>query len=88
MTLWTVAHQAPLSIGFPRLEHCSGLPLPTPGDLPDLGIKPVSPTLAGRFLTAELPGKPPQGIYETNIQTVRKLYKTISLKIVYKIENT
>ena len=45
---WTVAHQAPLSIGFFRQEYWSGLPFPSPGDLPDPGIKlksPVSPTL-------------------------------------------
>ena len=43
VTPWTVAHQAPLSMGFPRQEYWSGLPLPSPGDHPDLGIKPVSP---------------------------------------------
>ena len=41
---WTVAHQAPLSMGFPRQEHWSGLPFPPPGDLPDPGIEPASPT--------------------------------------------
>ena len=41
-TLWTVAGQAPLPIGFPRQEHWSGLPFPPPGDLPDLGIEPMS----------------------------------------------
>ena len=43
VTLWAVAHQAPLSMGFYRQEDWSGLPFPTPGDLPDPGIKPVSP---------------------------------------------
>ena len=42
MTLWTVDHQAPLSMGFSRQEYWSGLPFPTPGDLPDPGIKLVS----------------------------------------------
>ena len=42
---WTVAHQAPPSIGFSRQEYWSGLPFPSPGDLPDPGIKPRSPTL-------------------------------------------
>ena len=51
VTPWTVAHQAPLSMGFPGQEYWSGLPFPSPGDLPDLGIKPVSPALAGRFFT-------------------------------------
>ena len=53
-TPWTVAHQAPLPMGFPRQEYWSGLPIPFPGDLPDPGIKPVSPAL----FTAESPGKP------------------------------
>ena len=57
MTLWTVAHLAPLSLGFPRQEYCSGLPFPPPGDLPDSGTEPVSPELAGGFFTTELPGK-------------------------------
>ena len=47
----TVAHQAPMSMGFSRLEHWSELPVPPPGDLPDPGIKPASPALAGGFFT-------------------------------------
>ena len=53
-TLWTVAHQAPLSMGFFRQEYWSGLPCLPPGDLPDLGIKLMplmSPALAGGFFT-------------------------------------
>ena len=46
-TPWTVAHQAPLSMGFSRQEHWSGLPCPSPGDLPNIGIEPASPALAG-----------------------------------------
>ena len=42
---WTVAHQAPLSMGFLRQEYWSGLPFPSPGDLPNLGIEPWSPAL-------------------------------------------
>ena len=52
--LWTVAHQAPLSVGFYRQEYWSGLPCPPPGDPPDPGIKPASLTslaLAGGFFT-------------------------------------
>ena len=40
---WTIAHKAPLSMGFPRQEYWSGLPVPPPGDLPNLGIEPASP---------------------------------------------
>ena len=57
-TPYTVAHQAPLSMGFFRQEYWSGLPLPSPGDLPNPGINPVSPALAGGFFTTEPPGKP------------------------------
>ena len=59
VTTWTIAHQAPLSMGFPRQEYWSMLPFPSPGDLPDPGIKPVSPVLADRFFTTEPPGKLP-----------------------------
>ena len=53
VTPWTVTSQAPLSIGFPRQEYWSGLPFPSPGDLPDSGIKPMPPALAGGFFTTE-----------------------------------
>ena len=55
--------QAPLSMEFSRQEHWSRLPFPTPGDLPDPGIKPASlvrPALAGGFFTTEPPGKCPR----------------------------
>ena len=54
VTLWTVAHQAPLSMGLSRQEYWSGWPCPSPGDLPNPGIKPtclMSPALAGKFFT-------------------------------------
>ena len=55
VTPWTVAQQAPLSMGLTREEYCSGLPFPPLGYLPDSGTEPVSlasPALAGRFFTA------------------------------------
>ena len=55
---WTVAHQAPLSIGSPRQVYGSWLPFPSSGDLPNSGIEPVSPALAGGFLATDPPGKP------------------------------
>ena len=58
VTLWTVANQTPLSTEFSRQEHWSGFPFPTPGDLPNPGIKPASPAMAGRFFILEPPGKP------------------------------
>ena len=57
-TLWTVARQALLFMGFYRQEYWSGLPFPTSGDLPYPGIEPMSPALAGRFFTTEPSGKP------------------------------
>ena len=59
-TPWTVAHQSPLSMGFSQWEYWSGLPFPSPEDLPDLGIKltsSASPAMAGRFFTSEPEGR-------------------------------
>ena len=58
VTMWTVAQQVPLPMGFSRQEYWSGLPFPPPGDSPKPGIKPVSPVLTGRFFTTEQPGTP------------------------------
>ena len=57
-TPWTVAYQAPPSMGFSRHEYWSGLLFPSPGDLPNLGIESRSPTLQADTLPSELPGKP------------------------------
>ena len=60
MTPWTIDYQAPLSMGFPRQEYCSGLSFPSPGDLSDLGMELAflrSPALAGRFFTLGPPLK-------------------------------
>ena len=63
-TSWTVSYQSPPSMGFSRQEYWSGLPFPSPEDLPNPGIEPVSPNyqaspaLAGRFFTTEPSGKP------------------------------
>ena len=53
----TVAHRAPLSMGFSRQEHWSGLPFPSPGDLPDPGIELASPALQADALPSEPPGR-------------------------------
>ena len=66
VTLWTIAHQASLSMGFPSQEYWSGLPCPPPGDLSDSGIKPVSPALAGGFFT-------PSAIWEVQMTRVQCL---------------
>ena len=54
----TVAHQAPLSMGFSRQEYGNSLPFPSPGDLPNLGIEPRFPALQADSLPTELPGRP------------------------------
>ena len=68
MTPWTVAYQAPLSMGFSRQEYWSELPFPSPRDLPEPGIEPGSPALQADSLHCEPPGKP---LYMTLIFCVR-----------------
>ena len=67
MTPWTVARQAPLSMGFPRQEYWSVLPFSSPGALSGPGIEPTVSCLAGRFFTNEPPGEP-----ETDIEAIKK----------------
>ena len=57
-TPWTVAYQAPPSMGFSRQEYWSGLPFPYTGDLPNPGVEPGSPALQTDALPSEPPGKP------------------------------
>ena len=85
VTPWTIARQAPLSMGFSRQKYWSGLPFPSPGDLPDPGIKHASPPLIGGFFTTEPPGKP-RGIlkWSANLHRAegsRKLIYTQSLAV-------
>ena len=75
-TPWTVAHEAPPSMGFSRQEYWSGLPFPSPGDLPDPGIEPWSPALQADALPSKPPGK------HTAIQ------KTISKDLLYSTEDS
>ena len=60
VTLWTVACQAPLSMEFSRQEYWSGLPFPSPGDLPSQGLEPRSPEFQADSLPSEIPGRPNQ----------------------------
>ena len=69
---WAVACQAPLSIGFPRREYWSGLPFPSPGDLPDPEIESMSPASAGGLFTTEPPDKPPKKWVQMNLSTRQK----------------
>ena len=61
---WTVAQQAPLSMGFPRQEYWSGLLCPSPGDLPNPGSEPRSPALQADSLHSESQGRPPSPLVE------------------------
>ena len=73
---WTVAHKAPLSMRLSRQEYWTGLPFPSPGDLPDWGIQPtaaVSSALAGRLFTTEPPGKPMFSITSPSTITLASL---------------
>ena len=63
----TVACQAPLSMEFPRQDYWSGLPFPSPGDLPDPEIKPRSPALEADALTSESPGKQVSNLQDKKI---------------------
>ena len=63
-TPWTVAYQASLSMGFSRQEYWSGLPFPSPGDLPNPGIEPGSPALEADALTSEPPNEEEKKIIE------------------------
>ena len=63
---WTIADLAPLPMGFSRQEHWSGLPFPSPGDLPSPGIEPRSPAMQADYLLSEPPGKPAN--FNTNWQ--------------------
>ena len=83
-TPWTVAHQAPLSMGFSRQEYWSGLPFPSLGDLPDLGIEPRSPSLQADALTSELPGKTPTIVWpQINSRKVTQLHPSTGNWIKY-----
>ena len=85
---WTIACQAPLSMGFSRQEYWSGLPFPSPGDLPDPGIEPMSPALQVDALPTELCTKPliSYAVFQIKaplahnwpILTMRKSRKTLS----------
>ena len=71
VTPWTAAHQAPLSMGFSRQEHWSGLPFPPPGDLPNPGNEPeslTSPALAGELFTPKASSESPYYDYSSMME--------------------
>ena len=82
VTPCTLAHQAPPSMGFSRKEYWSGLPFPSPGDLPDPGIGPGSPTLQADALTSEPPGKPlQQGAVDKMVDLWNSFVETLTLNV-------
>ena len=86
-TLWTVAHQASMSMGFPRQEYQSGLPFPPLRDLPNSGLKPVSLALAGGFLTSVPLGKLCFPVTLTKKRHRCSTYRTYSEMLTSQAEN-
>ena len=82
-TPWTVAYQASPAMGFSRQEYWSGLPFPSPGDLPDLGIEPGSPALEAGTLTSEPPGKPTLAKVLSNLTNGRTLW--VGFKLLSRV---
>ena len=80
-TPWMIAHQSPLSMGFSRQECWSGLPFPSPGDLPDPGIEPVPPALASGFFTTEPCGKPKLKI---KVRKIKRLTRNLSPQLAWQ----
>ena len=92
LTLWTVAHQASLSLGFSRQEYWSGLPCPPSGDFPDPGIKPyslMSPSLAGEFFTTSTTWEALKQTYPSNdLNSFKVAYKTDRSIVLQKFRIT
>ena len=89
VTLWTVACQAPLSMGFSKQEYWSGLPYPPPGDLPDLGMEPAtpaSPALQADSFPTEPPGKPYKEYMRVLIESTQPgTWRTVCIKYMLVI---
>ena len=82
MTPWTAARQASLFMAFSRQEYWSGLPFPSPRDLPDLGIEPRPPALQSDSLLSEPPGKP---LGTSNLQLVESTGDSLDLQLVSEV---
>ena len=87
-TPWTVAHQAPLSMGFSRQQYWSGLPFHPPGDLPDPGFKPESPALQAASLPATPSGKPQKKMVWTKLgKNFKNIFKYFKKKELHLMNN-
>ena len=80
VTPWTIAHQTPLFMGFPKKEYWSGLPFLSPVDLSDARLGPASPALAGSFFTTEPPRSPCLGLSGPKLNHKREGYKDLTVK--------
>ena len=83
---WTVAHQAPLYVGFPEQEYWSGLPFPSPGDLPDSGIEPTSPVTPA-LQTDSLPLSHQGSLEQANPQIKSKQVSRFQERVVDGMKN-
>ena len=83
---WETACQALLFVGFPRQKYWRGLPFPTPGDLPNLGIEPATATLAGRLFTTSPPGKPQHTREDVLWKVVTQQFQTAGAKNLFFLE--
>ena len=86
VTPWAVAYEAPPSMGFSRQEYWSGLPFPSPGDLPDPGIKPRSPALQADTLPSRPPGDIGHSIYSTEEGSLKEMRNCETYKLDTKRE--
>ena len=87
VTTRTVAHQAPLFMGFSRQGYWSGLQCPSPGDLPGLGIEPRSPALLADSLPFEPPGKPRKSCFPGGTSVPHRHLRTCILNIMMPLQN-
>ena len=82
---WTIAHQAPLSMWFPMKEYWSGLPFPSPEDLPNSGIKHTSPASAGGLFTTGPPGKTKKKCQHSLVCCLKCFFQVFNMeKLIYK----
>ena len=87
MTPWTVARQAPLFTEFSRQDYWSGLPFPSPRDLPDPGTEPGSPALKAGSLPTEPPGKPVLGFLPTWLTPDHCAVRQVLTSFVFHIQD-
>ena len=83
VTIWTIAHQVPLSVGFSRQEYRSRLPFPSPGYLPDPGIEPGPPALADGFFTTSATWEAPKTSYKRANLSKKRTFVPSDIPMLY-----